>query len=374
MTRILFIAHSSKLGGPAKSLLTLIEHLQPCHAAGVVVPGDGDFTDLLRERGLPVYVSSLRLRELPRLIMIMQRGGYALAYGNAFTYRVSVGLSAARWLRRPYLWHIREMIGDPAQAQGREREFLSASRRVMLGARRVIAVSQAAAVGAQRLTGGRVPVDVVYNGVDLEDFDMDRAAARAQLVRELCADHDDVIALSVGYLDPRKNQLDALDAVARALADAPSLRLALLGDDAKVPDYTARVQERIAALDIADRVHVLGFHANVAHYLRGADILVHTATQDPHPRAVIEAMAAGLPIVTYGVDGVGETVIDGDTGLLAPLGNIDGLTHSLRRLAVDHGLREQMGARGRAVAAESFAAEQTAARIAMIIDAVLEQA
>jgi glycosyltransferase involved in cell wall biosynthesis len=101
-------------------------------------------------------------------------------------------------------------------------------------------------------------------------------------------------------------------------------------------------------------VRLLGLRTDVARLLRAADLFLLTSVSEGVPLTVIEAMAAGLPVVATRVGGVSEVVEDGATGLLAPPGDAAALAEKVLTLADNCGLRVQMGARGRTRAAARF--------------------
>jgi glycosyltransferase involved in cell wall biosynthesis len=109
-----------------------------------------------------------------------------------------------------------------------------------------------------------------------------------------------------------------------------------------------------------------GFAADVAGVLRDVDILVHPADGESFGRVVVEAMAAGVPVVGVRGGGVAELVRDGETGFLVPPDDAQALAQAVKRLAQDAALAEQMGARGRAHAFAEYSIEATARQLAQM--------
>jgi L-malate glycosyltransferase len=214
---------------------------------------------------------------------------------------------------------------------------------------RVVGVGEAvrqALIHNEGIPGRRV--GVLYNGIDVDAFGaaVDRSAAR----RELGVGPDDFVLLQVARLDYLKDHATAVRTLARVVAQAPQVRLVLVGDGPE----RAGVEAQLHALNVTDKVRFLGTRADVARLLHGADAFLLTSISEGIPLTVIEAMAAGLPVIATDVGGLREVVDDGVTGLLAPAKDDAALASHVLRLAADADLRRAMGDAGRARAKRYF--------------------
>jgi len=162
--------------------------------------------------------------------------------------------------------------------------------------------------------------------------------------------------------------IEAFRAIVRELPDA---RLWLAGLLTREPDYVERVRKLIREWSLGGRVELLGFRNDARRLLRAADLLLHTAVADPHPRSVIEAMAAGRPVVAFAVDGVAETVVDGVTGRLVAPEDPDALAGAALELLRDPEARRRMGDAARERARSHFSDRGTADRVDAVIRDVL---
>jgi glycosyltransferase involved in cell wall biosynthesis len=196
-------------------------------------------------------------------------------------------------------------------------------------------------------------IRVIPSGIDLEPFEepFDRAAARASLGIA----PDEVIAIQIAALAPHKSQTTLLQAAAAATGAAPRLRVWIAGEGA--------LQEALAAehrsLGLGDRVRFLGFREDVVPLLRAADLFVLSSYLEGLGTSVLDAMAAGLPVVATAVGGVPEIVQADMTGLLVPPKDPGALAAAMGRLTADPALRAAMGAHGRE-RARAFSADRTA--------------
>jgi glycosyltransferase involved in cell wall biosynthesis len=127
--------------------------------------------------------------------------------------------------------------------------------------------------------------------------------------------------------------------------------LLLAGDG---PEHSAIAQE-IGRRKLEKQIRFLGSRADIPRLLQAADIFLLTSISEGIPLTVIEAMAAGLPVVATRVGGVPEIVQEGHTGFLAPAGDDEQLSAAIKRLVDNASLRQKMGAAGRSRAETTFA-------------------
>ena len=111
-------------------------------------------------------------------------------------------------------------------------------------------------------------------------------------------------------------------------------------EEAKLKDY-------VKSRSLMGIVHFLGYRQDIPGLMAGADVVVNLSRREGLPRVVIEAMAAGKPVVATGVRGNKDLVVDGQTGFVVPLDNIDATAEALLKLMADASLRQQMGHSGR---------------------------
>ncbi|MBE0565298.1 MAG: glycosyltransferase, partial [Krumholzibacteria bacterium] len=105
---------------------------------------------------------------------------------------------------------------------------------------------------------------------------------------------------------------------------------------------------------LGDRVLMPGNLADLDRVMGAADVFVMSSLWEGLPLVLLEAMAAGLPVVAYAIDGVREVVSDGASGLTVPAGEAGALADALAALARDPGLRQRLGAGAGAVVRERY--------------------
>ena len=209
--------------------------------------------------------------------------------------------------------------------------------------------------GVGRYPWRRIPEVVIPNGIPLPPVPtaIDRAWARA----ELDLDEQDVVVGIVARLEAVKAHEVLFDALAKLAAADSRLRLVVVGDG----DREADLKGLANTLGIADRVRFTGLRRDVAQLLPGFDMACLTSRYECAPLVVIEAMAAGLPIIATDVGAVRDMINDGEEGVIVNVGDVDALADQIAILAADADLRTRMGARGRICAERKFRIEDTAA-------------
>ena len=136
--------------------------------------------------------------------------------------------------------------------------------------------------------------------------------------------------------------------------------------------YAEALEARARRRPLRGRVTIQGFVPELQRFYAAADVFVHTALLDPHPRAVLEAMAASLPVVAFATDGVGETVTHGETGTLVPKEDAARLAEALARYLEDPEAAKRMGGAGRDRVERSFSPRDTARKVdAIVHDALI---
>ena len=193
----------------------------------------------------------------------------------------------------------------------------------------------------------------IANGCDVADIARRAAAAR----RSRSADGRLVIGM-VARLDPIKDQATLVRAFAVLAQEVPQAELWLVGDGVE----EEALRRLVDAEGIADRVVLWGRRADIPELLGQMDIYAFSTTRDEgFGIALIEAMAAGLPVVASDVPACREVLADGDAGTLVPPGNPAALAAALRALLRDAGLRANWSARATAPVRAAYTAERCAA-------------
>ena len=171
----------------------------------------------------------------------------------------------------------------------------------------------------------------------------------------------------VGTLHSRKRALSLAPIAAAVLARVPNARVLVAGDGPERKGLEASCER----LGIADRFMFAGYANQVGPLLRRMDVLIHPSMNEGSSNAILEAMAASVPVVAYGVSGNLETVADGETGLLVQDGREDALAAAAVRLLENPTEARRMGDAGRMLIERDFSVAAMVQATAAVYDEVL---
>jgi glycosyltransferase involved in cell wall biosynthesis len=166
-----------------------------------------------------------------------------------------------------------------------------------------------------------------------------------QIKSDLGIPDNAITLISVGRLSREKGHVDLIDALARVHADMSEkpFRLVIVGDGPERPALEKKVKE----LHLDEMVVFVGFQSNVAPYYQIADMAVLPSHSEGSPYALLEAMAAGVPIIATSVGGVPEIATDGENALLVNRQNPAQLAARILDLLNDSQLRERLSVAGK---------------------------
>lgn len=193
---------------------------------------------------------------------------------------------------------------------------------------------------------------------------------RSSLRRSLGGDDSTLLLGTVGNVIPRKGLLFLVQALPRVLAQVANVRLAVIGEPV-APEYAARVKAAAARLGLAEKISWAGLRPDVWQVLPALDLFVLPSLEESLPLAILEAMAAGLPVVATAVGGIPECICHGQTGLLVPPARSDALAAAIILLLVDPARRHRLGQTARRRVLDQFSLPVQAARIEAALASVL---
>jgi glycosyltransferase involved in cell wall biosynthesis len=206
---------------------------------------------------------------------------------------------------------------------------------------------------------------VIPNGVDVRKF----ADAHPSDLRPFGIPEGSPVLLTIGRLDRQKGLTDLIEAAALVAARFPAVHFLLVGEG---PERSA-IERLIGEKGMAERVHLAGWRPDVPKLLATGFGVVLSSHWEGMPNVVLEAMAAGLPVVATGVEGTAELVMDGQTGVLVPIKSPQALAEAIGRLLADPVSSKALGAAGRERVTAQFSWAQMVARYEALYESLIKK-
>jgi glycosyltransferase involved in cell wall biosynthesis len=355
--RVLQLITSLERGGAENHLLALLTHADRSafEFEVAVLRGEGELVAVFRQAGIPVHLLGARSRVDPfalrRLTSLLRDGRFDILHSHLFRADIFASLAVGQLGERaPLLVSTRH---------NDDRFFLnpfvglvhySVSARQDL----IIAISDHIA----RFTvarGVRYPSRVrrVYHGIEPP---VTRSLEREgrQIRQDLGLGAADFLVGNVGRLAPQKGQRHLIAAMPLLLERLPNAHAVIAGGG----DLEEYLRDLSLEVGVADRVHVLGPRRDVPALMHAMDVFAMPSIWEGFGLVLLEAMAAGRPIVASRVATIPEVVLDGETGLLVPAGDPVALAEALAQLAHDPEGAHAMGEAGRQRLRQQFSIDK----------------
>jgi glycosyltransferase involved in cell wall biosynthesis len=337
---ILHLSSTSGLGGAEMIVKRLASSLDARRFRSVVcLFSPGWLYDASTNQGIPTSVVRIN-------------GAFDLRWARAFAAlvkreRVSV-IHAHEFTANTYGSLMGQILGVPVVATVHGKNYFAEQAKRRMAYRYVSRVSRMVAVSTdlkqfivRRAGVSENRVDVIYNGVDLAD-----PPPKEQLDairKDLNLDGYDHVIGAVGSLYPVKGHVHLIEALPEILRVFPRTLLLLVGQG----DLEQELKAEVARRDLGAHVRFLGFRTDVPALLSLLDVFVLPSLSEGLSMALLEAMAAGKPVVATKVGGNAELVIDGDTGFLIDAESPQSLSAKVVQVLRDKARATSMGERGR---------------------------
>jgi glycosyltransferase involved in cell wall biosynthesis len=206
-------------------------------------------------------------------------------------------------------------------------------------------------------------VQTIYNGLDLADWSSASSAAKQE---------GEALVTTVGNIRRVKGHDVFIRAAASVAAQFPKATFSIAGDVLE-PDYFVELQAMMRDLKLSGRFRFAGGVKNLREHLATADVFVLPSRSEGFSNAIVEAMAASLPVVATNVGGNGEAVQDGVSGVIVPPEDPNALAAAIVQLLSDPAKARRMGAEGKRLAAEKFTTEAMMTQITNVYQCLLKE-
>jgi L-malate glycosyltransferase len=315
--RVLHLINSFEIGGTERQAVALLKRLSPerydvkvaaLHNRGPFYKEIEDRFPDVPEFPLTSFYNLNAVRQLARLRAVMIHERVDILHAHDF-YAGFIGAAAARLagVRVVACQRHLKLSDRPVHEWG--------TRLIHRLAHRILVNSEAIRGHILTRDGAHASkIVVVKNGISPLANSSEARSLRDNLCRELELASDSKLIGMVARLQPVKGHRFFLEAAARVIGKEPKAQFVLIGDGPLKGD----IEDQAARLGIKERVHMLGDRTDAARLVAAFDLLVLASLHEGLPNAVMEAMAAGVPVVATAVGGTKELIADGETGYLVP--------------------------------------------------------
>ncbi|MEZ0123230.1 MAG: glycosyltransferase family 4 protein [Candidatus Reddybacter sp.] len=378
-TNVLYIASRGDMGaGGENYLLTLFRNMDRDEISPtVVLPQDGSLRQPVESLGIEVIVvdadyswlqpniawysvmAGLQDR-VKTLATIIDEKQIDLVHTNS-NLRFE-GALAARLTGTPHLY-LAHIEFQPDMPIFQRLPLSLASYAQLMGelSEYVVAVSQSVA----STLSSHIPtqkLQVIHNGLELKAFDaaLSNQSHSHKLRAELGLNDSDILIAAVGRIAPDKGFDYLLDAARLVLSNTTgNIHFIVVGSEEN-QEHAADLKQKVADYNIAEHFHFIGFRDDVPDILAASDIFVLSSRKEGHPYVMLEAMASKCAIIACNCAGVEETIDEGETGFIVPIGDYNAIAKQLNLLTNDAQLRAKFADAARNKIESSFTADKTA--------------
>lgn len=359
--RVLHVLSGCTVGGCEQHVLALLSRLdrrryEPWLAYFEAEPDAATpMAPMFQEAGVRTVDLRARRRTDPaafaRLARLIRRGGFDLVHTHSFRTELGAALATRAMPGRPRLLRTVHNTDD-FYTRPRYRGLARAASRSM---DRLVAISDAVAAFLRQDAGlAGSPIERIYYGLNTAPY-------RPTVPPPSRRGGDARPTLGVlARLAPQKGHRVLFDAMPRIVAEIPRVQARIVGHEEL--STAAELRAYAAERGVADHVSFEGFRADVPGLLADLDVFVLPSLWEGFGLVLLEAMAAGRPVVASAVGPIPEIVVEGETGLLVPPGDSDALARAVARLLRDPDLAARLGRSGRARVETEFGLDGMVAR------------
>lgn len=360
--RIAYCIDTMQIGGTELNAVRTAERLDRSRfeISVISLQPDGPLAERYRAAGIQVHPYRLKSLYAPdavqqgvRLMMWLRRERIEILH----CHDLYANLFAAPWGR---MARVRAVIASRRWLEAVPNKKLEiANRLVFRVGHWVLANSPAVAEAVVKLDGvSPAKVITLSNFVGDVAFAAPTPTTKAQIFADFGIPADALVVGCIARLTPVKDHATLLRAIHKLVRKWSQLHVVLVGDG----EIRADLEELAAELDISEHVHFTGLQPHEPNLHHIFDVSVLTSLTEGFPNSLVEAMAAGRPVVATAVGGNVDAVRP-ETGFLVPAGEPAELASAIERLLSDDSLRLRMGAAGRDVAQREYHAASVIPRL-----------
>jgi|UPI0004B4490B glycosyltransferase involved in cell wall biosynthesis len=358
--RILILFSSSELGGAERSLSRMALASTKVDYQLATIRGEGPWCDWIRQQGMQPLIFGTNglgmLGAMVRIFRYLRLSQIDVIY--VCGVRASFWLRLSRWFL-PHIIMIHGVRWNPNSNSRLDYFFRFVERKTGFLVDGWITNSNAARTSLIKRCGiSSDRIHVIYNGIDaIPKYSHD-------------IDFRPLEILTVANLSPRKGHREYLQVIKAVISRVPKARFVFIGRD----DMNGAVQQAIKDAGLDSYISFEGFQADIAPWLKRARLLVLPSLwNEGCPTCILEAMAHGLPVVSFAIDGIPELIDQNEDGILIHPGDYLEMENTIVKLLTEPALLTKLGKAGNAKVANRFGIEHASNEHAKVIKVLLEK-
>ncbi len=342
------------------------------HEVCLVTPSFGEFTEIIQEEGIPIIVISMEhsyhIHRAWQFARFLKDWGADVVHCHAAVVGTILARIGAKIAGTELISHVH--IENKFSERTSIRKFqIWLDNWTARFAQAIIAISEDTRQNLIRQGLPPEAIRVVYNGVNLDSVGDkgERALAR----NFIGLNGVDLLVGTIARLCPVKGQREFIQAASRINAEFPQTKFVIVGEDLEFGGrYRLELEELVSQMNLQDDVIFTGYLHNAAKLMYAFDVFVLPSWIEGMPVTILEAMAAGIPVVATPVGGVPELVLEGKTGLLVSPDSPQRLAEAIVYLLKHRDKAHLMGRAGRERVWRHFSKQQMVERIFALYDAI----
>jgi len=353
MKNILHLTETSEPGGSETVLAYIAKNLDPKrYRSSVCLLNEGWLSDQLKKNGVNYTVienkRSFDPIFLSQLIRLIKREKIDLVHAHEFMMNV-YGSVAARICFVPMIGTVHSRL----YFTEKKRRILAYKLAMALCSRMVTVCEDLKMYIYEKLKlRNRNKILTIYNGIDLKKYAV--KYPHVEFCSQIAIPPGTLVGGTVGSLFEVKGIPYLLEAVREVVSKFPNFRLLIAGEG----DQESVLKQKTLSLGLQETVNFLGFRNDIPELLNLFDIYICSSISEGLSLSILEAMAAGKPVIGTEVGGNPDLVIPGKNGFLVPPGDPYALAEKILILLKDKNLRESMGRAGKKIAEDKFSLEK----------------
>lgn len=375
---VLFVCHTGELYGAEKALLRLITGLDAGKYRRVlVIPEDGPLEEAARAENITVEKVPMKwwlterekmwkqplnwLWNIPsvfRLASLAGRHGADLVFSNSAVS--AAGALAAKIRRIPHVWYIHEILAGEEKILC----FLPGSKLFSRFIQRFSCAVIVNAEAAARLFRGEKHIHLIHNGVETDPAP---PGSRERLRKAFSFEKNHTVVGTVGKIYPGKGQAALLRAFILLHSKFSGLKLVFVGE-ARQPVYERRLRHMAAENGVEDAVFFTGFRRDIPELMEMMDIVVSASSVESFGVTILEAMAAGKPVLAVRAGGVSEIISHRENGFLTESNTPQDLARGLAGILNHPAEAEKAALRGKRDVERRFSVSSQVQKIEKVLN------